>query len=57
MDTLSGSLRAVIWLILCAIMAFGMLVFAVIYGVFSFVFKRFAWKDFSDSLPSFRFAR
>jgi len=57
MDIFLGSFRAVIWFILCVVMALGMLTFAIIYGVFSFTMKRFAWKDVSFSLPSLKFAK
>lgn len=50
------SFGAIIWFALCFTMALGMVFFAVLYGLVSFMLKRFAWKNVSFSLPSFKFA-
>jgi len=55
MNVLLNGLRAIVWFMLCAGMAVGMLTFALIYAGFSFIFKKLAWKDLS--VPSFKIAK
>jgi hypothetical protein len=50
------NLGAIIWFVLCAAMAIGMVFFAVLYIVTAFIFKKLAWRSV-PTLSSFKFAK
>jgi hypothetical protein len=57
MNNFIDSFRVVLWFVLCVVMAVGMLAFALLYGLFSYVLKKFAWKDDRRPVLSLKFAK
>jgi len=53
----SDSLRMVLWFILCAVMAVGMIIFAILYGISAYLLRKIAWKQLNFGLPSIRLAK